>query len=860
MGTYATRRSAEFIKNYPENYLRPSLRDKGETGQPPTEAFGTLIHSLQNAQGRLTPKQARELAHDYLTNMEESSDIDFLKIIEEKIVNILDETEGSISTSTGSNPFKITDQLSESDLLIRRKLVKELFEEFKEEMMDDDVSDEIQNPHLAPSWLQEIFYFVPLAIALKLQESGEYLAALDWYQTVYAYSFADNTDHDINERKIYYGLNLERVFPDKPLITPEIWLRDELQPHYLARQRKYAYTRFTILSIVQCLVDYGDAEFASETAESLSGAQSLYQRAIDLLKSPEMPTENPIMESLRQHIDGNLDKLQSGRNIAGMKLPSELDEEDNVEPLVTDNSLEIHQLMFSPPTSYRYSVLIERAKNLVTLSQQLESAFLLALEKQDGEAYSLLHANQDLQTIEETLQLHKLRINEAEGNIAFTKLQQERAEIQSETYREWIVSGLNKWEQMTLENYWNAADAREMAAYWEQQASVVRGYGSISTASFPSFLVSGLSWFGSSYMGNIGENYTEEAILAETIAQTASLRANFERSREEWKLQENLAEQDMKIGAQQIELAGDHLRLAEQEQTIAGLQADNARSAVNFLANKFTNIELYEWMSSVLEGVYSYFLQQATAMARLAQKQLSFQRQERSINYIRADYWKSPTEFINLTNTEGVNEPDRRGLTGSARLLEDIYRLDQYAFETDQRKLQLTQTFSLAQLAPFEFQHFRETGILPFNTSMELFDRSFPGHYLRQIKRVRTSVVALIPPTQGIRATLTASGISKIVTGGKGEPYQTRTIRRQPEQVALTSPIDATGLLELKSVNNEDLLLPFEDMGVDTSWELRMPKASNPLDYDNIADVLVTIEYTALDSPDYRQQVIQEPR
>ncbi len=36
-----------------------------------------------------------------------------------------------------------------------------------------------------------------------------------------------------------------------------------------------------------------------------------------------------------------------------------------------------------------------------------------------------------------------------------------------------------------------------------------------------------------------------------------------------------------------------------------------------------------------------------------------------------------------------------------------------------------------------------------------------------------------------------------------------------------------------------------------------MPKASNPIDYDSIADVLVTVEYTALDSETNRQQVLQ---
>jgi hypothetical protein len=39
-----------------------------------------------------------------------------------------------------------------------------------------------------------------------------------------------------------------------------------------------------------------------------------------------------------------------------------------------------------------------------------------------------------------------------------------------------------------------------------------------------------------------------------------------------------------------------------------------------------------------------------------------------------------------------------------------------------------------------------------------------------------------------------------------------------------------------------------------------MPKASNSFDFKTIADVLVSIEYTALHSPDYRQQVLQTLR
>lgn len=165
----------------------------------------------------------------------------------------------------------------------------------------------------------------------------------------------------------------------------------------------------------------------------------------------------------------------------------------------------------------------------------------------------------------------------------------------------------------------------------------------------------------------------------------------------------------------------------------------------------------------------------------------------------------------------------------------------------------MTKTLSLARLAPVEFQRFRESGEIMFATPMELFDRAFPGHYLRLIKRVRTSVIALIPPVDGIHATLATTGPSRVVIGG--DVFQNVPIRRAPEFIALSAPTNATGVFELDP--QPDMLLPFEGSGVAMSWEFSMPKAANQLDYSAIADVLITLEYTALHDPDYRQQVIQ---
>jgi hypothetical protein len=503
----------------------------------------------------------------------------------------------------------------------------------------------------------------------------------------------------------------------------------------------------------------------------------------------------------------------------------------------------------------------------VTLAQQIEASFLAAVEKRDAENYNLLKAGHDLSLAVAGVELQKLRVTEATSGKTLAEQQQQRAQIQSDHYQQLLDEGTSRFEEQVLDQMGTAAGYYSDAADWALAGSYAGavsgaisgaysgGQAEAAVAGVPGAIVGGIlggtSSGAAAFINGQIQLKSLRASAASTRASIFSTQASYERRAQEWKLQQSLSRQDFVIGNQQITLAQDHLVVIEKDQEIAEMQEKHARAAVHFLATKFTNAELYEWMSGILGRVYSYFLQQATATARLAQNQLAFERQEIPPSFIQSDYWQVRADSGLGGGTNGG--PERQGLTGSARLLQDIYQLDNYAFETNKRKLQLTQTFSLARLAPFEFQRFRETGVLLFATPMELFDQQFPGHYLRLVRRVRTSVIALVPPTQGIRATLIASGLSRVVIGG--DVFQPVVIKRNPELVALTSPNNATGLFELDI--QSDMLLPFERMGVDTTWELQMPKAANPFDYRTIADVLITFEYTALNSFTYRPQVIQ---
>jgi hypothetical protein len=805
LSSYEGWRAAMLAFFYPETMLYPAFRPAGPGAQARSPAFGALLTELRRRDG--TPAARIRAGLVAFTSQREAT----------------------------AGPIPAGYQPSPADPAAHRAL-----------------NDAVGEHGPRPTVVQEVLYHVPLAVAVQCWRWGAFPDALDWFRLVYDDTAAPGA------RQVYAGLRAERNDP-LTLSRSDEWLRD-LNPHVLAGfHGGNPYTRFTVMAVAQCLLDFADAEFTKASGDAIARARSLYLTVDELLAGPEtqppaggprrLLPENPLLVYLRVRCANQLLKLRQGRNIAGMVRPADEDQVAGTGPVFDEQGTPVPPSRSRlRPTGYRYSALIERARRLVALAAQIEAAYLSAMERQDAETYRALEAGQHLAVAQQGIRLQELRLTEATDAQQLALRRQRRIEIQQATYDDWLEAGPSAWERATLGAYIAGGTARATAAALQAAAAItVQAYGMAPAIAIPATSAAAsavlATYTGTTIAGAVASGL---AAAADATAQSASLQASLERRREQWELEKNLADQDYLIGDQEKTMADDHRAIVVQEVTVATLQNDNAKAIADYLATKFLNVELYEWMTGVLGDVYASLLQQATTVALTAQQQLGFERQVQSPAFIRDDYWTPPAQ-------DGETEPaDRRGLTGTARLLRDVEQLDQYAFENNRRKLNLSHTFSLASIAPLEFQRFRTTGTLPFTTSLQHFDQLLPGDYLRLIRQVRVSVLALVPPAQGIRASLTASGLSRVVV--KQESFQTVLVRRDPERVALTSPANATGIFELDT--QADLLLPFEAMGVDTAWEFQLPRPANPIDPDSIADVLVTVEYTALHDPDYRRQVI----
>ena len=124
------------------------------------------------------------------------------------------------------------------------------------------------------AYLAEAYYYLPLLLGSRLHRNDEYDRALECYRAVYDY-LSPEEDH---RRKIDAGLARD----DDRLVRERQadWLLDPLNVHKIVGSRKNADTRYAQISIVRCLLEYADTEFATDTSESVARARRLYRQAL----------------------------------------------------------------------------------------------------------------------------------------------------------------------------------------------------------------------------------------------------------------------------------------------------------------------------------------------------------------------------------------------------------------------------------------------------------------------------------------------------------------------------------------------------------------------------------------------------
>jgi hypothetical protein len=651
----------------------------------------------------------------------------------------------------------------------------------------------------------EYYLLLPTYLAQELNNQGRY----DEANQVLDYVYNPTKSND------FYTIK----FKNKNFFPDYFWsfYDSPFNPILIANFNFEKYYQNFIFQYVGNLLDWANQLFASNTQESINKARIYYEYAKSILES--LQNSNPCC------IEINLDTIYTSviikntfenLGICGLLIPKnsiykklESQTEANLNKIQSNRALGGY-FSSSSFTNIKYSFLLERSKYLTTLAQQLENSMLSSVEKEEEIKYSYLRAKQDLILERANIALQNLRLNEANNSIHLSESQKNKANFSFVRYENLLAKPISDLERKGLDNLWESIF---------KPSSTSHGW-SIGTGGV-----------GFSY----GQSYSPSGIL-QTMANYALTKASFDRRKEEWEFQRDLADYNIDISDIGINLAKDHYNITQQEKVIAEIRYNLANDKLEFLNDKFTNRELYRWMHQNLRRLYHDQLNMAISTAKSAEQALEFERQT-NLDFIGVDYWNY----------------EKRGLLGAEKLLSDIEKMENYRLSTDERRKEIVKTISLSSLAPEAFYEFIETGVLNFETPMRWFDQDYPGHYMRLVRDVNVSIIALTNPNENIKATLSNTGISRVMTGPPFE--KPAVIYRLPESVALSKAIAANGLFELRP--QDPMLLPFEGNGVSTTWSLEMPKGANPFNYNSIVDVIFTIRYTAMEDRSYRDKVLE---
>lgn len=693
---------------------------------------------------------------------------------------------------------------------------------------------------------------------------------------------------------------------------------DPFDPDAIARYRPVAYAKAIVMKYIDNILNWGDYLFAQDTSESVNQATNLYVLASDLLgKRPESEGKIPVPEPKTFHdikkqygdgipqflielentpevfsvkdyhvvfsqvpfnkinsyfnvpensdfkaywdrVDDRLYKIRHCQNIEGVSrlLPlfaSPIDPKAFVRAFASGGSTVGPDSSFCAPIPfYRFSYLIEKARSLAVQVVNLGNSLLSVLEKKDAEALNLISRQQEKVILQMTTAIKEMQVKAIDEQMASQRESLNAAHYRYTYYNQLISEGISEREQVSMDAALAAMVLNTMGSITKTAASI--GYA-VPQVGSPFAMT-----YGGQQLGNVlnaaSGAFEIASAISTYVSQEALTMAGYDRRNQDWVLQREMAQYDEKQIEVLLKQSDIQKQIAQQDIAIHKQTIRNNADLEAFYTGKFTNKELYQWMSTRISTIYFQAYNLAYTMAKAAERAYQF---ENNMNRV----------FINYGYWDDVH----KGLLAGECLMQALDQMESdRILDSGARRLEIEKTISLLQLNPKALLDLRTKGECVFELNEKLFDYDFPGHYARKIKSISVSVPAVIGPYQNIHATLTQLSSQLILNSDRQGLDAVNyllggSVARMPDgaalrsnwwvnqQIAISKGINDSGLFEL---NFEDpRFLPFEGTGAISTWKLSMPLTTNRINFGAISDVLIQLKYTARDGGEkFRRDVL----
>lgn len=349
------------------------------------------------------------------------------------------------------------------------------------------------------------------------------------------------------------------------------------------------------------------------------------------------------------------------------------------------------------------------------------------------------------------------------------------------------------------------------------------------------------AWAGSASNDEVNLNVTHATYYSadskprsHVLFDLANRRAQISNDIESTRLQNevNSANAYKAVAEQQRQQALARIEVAEQRVAIAQLQQQHAEENLEFLTGREFSSAMWYNLAREARRFVQRYLDMAIEVATMMEKAYEAET-GRDLRKIKFEY--------------GLDRLN--GLLGADALLLDIDYFSLDHVRTKAKKAQMKQVISMADAYPAAFNRLIESGQTFFETTLDYFDRRYPGFYLQKVKQVELLFVGL-NGTEGVHGTLRNIGLSKFR-------------QKSGAIVDQSYPADVMPLTEYNvkqdaivfQLDSKELRL-FENNGIATMWQLDLPLATNSFDLGQILDIQLVLYYDGFFDASLEQQIV----
>ncbi|MEQ1964891.1 neuraminidase-like domain-containing protein [Xenorhabdus khoisanae] len=488
---------------------------------------------------------------------------------------------------------------------------------------------------------------------------------------------------------------------------------------------------------------------------------------------------------------------------------------------------------------YRFPIMLENARGMVSQLIQFGNTLLGLTERQDAEALAELLQTQGSELVLQNIRMQEKNLAEMDAEIKVLQESRRGAQGRFDSYSRLYDENVNSGEKEAMNLYLSSSalstsgKALHMAAAAADMVPNIYGMA-----------VGGTRFGGLLNATGIGIEIASSAslIAADKISRSESYR----RRRQEWEIQRNNAQAEMNQADAQLTALDIQRESSELQKVYLETQQAQTQAQLTFLQGKFSNQALYNWLRGKLSAIYYQFYDLAVSRCLMAEQSWQYDLNDQAKTFIRPGAWQGTYA----------------GLLAGENLMLMLGQMEKAYLEQEKRALEIIRTVSLAEVyANLPDERFVFTDKIAtlledgkgsagsggntlemtsgeLQATLKLSDLKIDDDYseplggVRRIKQISVTLPALVVPYQDIRAVLNYGGSIKVPGGCRA--------------IALSHGMNDSGQFMLDF--NDARYLPFEGIPVNDSGSLTLsfPDATDrqKVILQSLSDIILHIRYT----------------